>query len=385
MATTKPLNSEEMDGREIYTRRSSPRTEFLSQGPRGLTEYFLTVLEQQLRETLGYGTSPCGDYRRLLYYHMGWEDLGQPPCVPGKRIRSLLCLLSAAASGGDWHIALPFAASVELLHNFCLVHDDIQDRSPLRRGRATLWQVCGTAQAINAGDALFAHAQSALQHASDLPCETRLMALEILNNACFDLAQGQFLDLAFEHEPDVPVERYLAMAERKTGALLAAAAELGSLAADAPMEVRAHYRAFGMHLGLAFQIRDDVLDIWGDASSTGKATMTDIKRRKKTLPVIYGTSGSAAVRQAYDSQDGGCGDALSIVRLLEASHARTHAEAEGSRQAALALGHLANAHPQGVPGEALHALALNVLGLHQDRERARGQVFGHALSSGEDR
>jgi geranylgeranyl diphosphate synthase type I len=299
---------------------------------------------------------------QMLHYHMGWECLDQPSTKAGKRTRPLLTLLCTAAAGGDWQLALPFAAGVELIHNFSLVHDDIQDGSPQRRGRATVWKIWGEAQAINAGDALFTYAHLALQRAVGLPCQTHLTALEILDRACIALTLGQHLDLAFETCAAVTVEQYMEMIEGKTAALIATAAELGVLAAGAPKEVRAQYRAFGHHLGLAFQIRDDVLGIWGDAAVTGKPAASDIEMRKKTLPVVYGLAHSPALRQAYQAPETGGADVPTIVELLEACGARSYTEAQEHRHAFLALQHLGDANPQGEAGDALRELALNLLG-----------------------
>jgi geranylgeranyl diphosphate synthase type I len=129
---------------------------------------FAPALEVELRAAFDFRLPPPHDYARMLYYHLGWIDEGQPRLVAGKRIRPTLAMLCAQAAGGDWHNALPFAASVELIHNFSLVHDDIQDASPLRRGRATVWKLWGEPQAINAGDALFAYAHVAIQRARGL-------------------------------------------------------------------------------------------------------------------------------------------------------------------------------------------------------------------------
>jgi geranylgeranyl diphosphate synthase type I len=307
---------------------------------------YMAAIEQELRDILGYPRPAATDFWYMLYYHMGWEHIDQPPVRGGKRLRPLLTLLCAAAAGGDWLQALPFAASVELLHNFALVHDDIQDASPLRRGRATLWARWGVAQAINAGDALFTYAHLAMHRAVCLPQATRLAALALLEQTCLALSMGQHLDMACATRSGVTVTDYMAMIAGKTACLLATAAEFGTLAVSVAEEVRAHYHAFAHHLGLMFQIRDDILGIWGTQEATGKPVDTDLTRRKKTLPVLYGLEHSVAFRQAFQAPQGTEVDVPTLTRLLEDSGARGAAEAEVQRHARLALQHLAAARPR---------------------------------------
>lgn len=331
-------------------------TEFLDQ--------FIPAIERELRAVLEFHLPPPDDYARMLYYHMGWIDEDQPTLVAGKRTRPLITLLCAAAGGGEWATALPFAAAVELIHNFSLVHDDIQDESPLRRGRASVWKLWGQAQAINAGDALFTYAHLALQRARafDLRSTTILEALSLLDQTCLHLTRGQHYDMAFETRAAVTVEDYLQMIEGKTASLITTAAECGALAAEQPPGVRLHYRAFGRHLGLAFQIRDDILGIWGDPALTGKSAATDIMARKKTLPVLYGLERDADLRAAYraESEDGV--SVSEIVAALEACGTRPFSEEKEKFHADLALRSLEAAHPLGDAGEAIRELTLQLLG-----------------------
>jgi geranylgeranyl diphosphate synthase type I len=325
------------------------------------------ALDAELRAALDFCLPPPDDYARMLYYHMGWIDEGQPALVAGKRTRPLLTLLCAAAGGGDWTHALPFAAAVELIHDFSLVHDDIQDESPLRRGRATVWQLWGKPQAINAGDALFTYAHLAIQRARqhDLQPDITLEAFQLLDTTCLHLTQGQHHDMAFETLGDVSAERYLQMIEGKTASLIATAAECGALAAGGPPAVRARYREFGRHLGLAFQIRDDILGIWGDSSVTGKSAATDILTRKKTLPVLFGLDHHPALRAAYQTPAVANEDVPGIIAMLEACGARAYSEEKEKHHADIALESLAAAGPTGEAGEALHDLTLQLLGRNQ--------------------
>lgn len=332
-----------------------------------LTDYiakFAPALDAELHAAFDFQLPPPDDYARMMYYHMGWINEGEPHLVAGKRIRPTLTMLCTEASGGDWKNSLPFAAAVELIHNFSLVHDDIQDDSPLRRGRATVWKLWGRAQAINAGDALFAYAHIAVQRARNLPLRpvTILEAFNLIDTTCLHLTTGQHFDMAFEQRASVTAEDYLQMIEGKTGSLIATAAECGALAAEVTAETRSHYREFGRHLGLAFQIRDDVLGIWGDAALTGKSVSTDIVTRKKTLPILYGLDRDESLRTDYRSDTEGGASVEVIVRKLEACGARTFAEHKEKYHADLALASLSAASPTGEAGQALRELTLQLLG-----------------------
>lgn len=319
------------------------------------------ALEQELQRILNFPVAPgsADCVAPLLHHHMGWD--AHAPLAAGKRTRALMVLLCAGASGGRWQRALPMAAAVELAHNFSLVHDDIQDESVLRRGRPTVWSVWGRAQGINAGDALFAHAHLVLSNAVQLPPAMRVRALQLLGAACVELTAGQQLDLAFENEARINPEQYLRMAHGKTAALLAAAAEMGALAGGATARVRTHYRQFGAHLGIAFQIRDDVLGIWGTTAS-GKSAASDIESRKKTLPLVYGCSVSPALAAAYRPlAQGGAGTA-EIIDLLEQAGARGYAEAREQAAARAAEAQLALAQPRGAAGSALRTVTAQLLG-----------------------
>ena len=244
-------------------------------------ESMLPAIEEELKQVVQRTTSDrYPRLRGMLAYHMGWEGEGAGAEAQGKRIRPLMVLLCAQAGGADWHAALPAAAAVELLHNFSLIHDDIQDQSPLRRNRPTVWVKWGVAQAINAGDVMFTKAFSFMQdlQRSGIPAETILEAERALQQTCLRLTEGQFLDLSYEAQDDLSLEDYWPMIGGKTSALLACCAELGALVGGASVQRREHFRAFGYALGLAFQVLDDWLGIWGDAAVTGKSTDTTWSR-----------------------------------------------------------------------------------------------------------
>ena len=240
---------------------------------------------------------------RMARYHLGWEDEhGEPADAPGKGVRPALCLLACEAAGGDRQAAVPAAAAVELVHAFSLIHDDIQDRDGERHHRPAVWTVWGEAQAINAGDALLALAHLALGELQDygLSSDSVLQAVRRLDEATLEMVEGQVLDLQMEDREDADVREYLEMVSRKTGALFGCALELGALAARAAPEVRAAFGRLGATLGVAFQMRDDILGAWGDEAKTGKPAGADILRRKKSLPIVL----------AFELAEGGEADRL---------------------------------------------------------------------------
>ena len=251
-------------------------------------ERYRTAIEQHVRLLLE--SRPDGLYR-MLRYHFGWVDADGRPArqALGKAVRPTLCLLACEAVGGIWERALPAAAALELIHNFSLIHDDIQDGDQQRHHRPTVWAVWGQAQAINAGDAAFALSGVALEQLREqgYPAETTLAVWQLLNTATLRLVEGQYLDLAFEQRADITVDEYLAMIARKTGALIEAAARIGALLGTGDQALVEHLRWYARALGLAFQIGDDLLGIWGETAETGKPVAADLRRRKKSLPVVY--------------------------------------------------------------------------------------------------
>ena len=194
---------------------------------------------------------------------------------------------------GDWHRALAPAAAIELVHNFSLIHDDIQDRSLLRRHRPTVWSRWGIAQGINAGDALLIIAQQALFEIEPvLPPDVAPGAFRLLNRACQGLCEGQYLDLLWEDRPIVLVDQYLEMIGKKTACLFSTAAELGAYTSGATERVQHAWAGYGRALGMAFQVVDDLLGVWGPEVDTGKTADLDVATRKKTLPVVLSLGAS---------------------------------------------------------------------------------------------
>ncbi|MFQ5813240.1 MAG: polyprenyl synthetase family protein [Anaerolineae bacterium] len=318
-------------------------------------ERYLPLIEAELREVLATPHPQLTSFYGMMQYHLGWVDEEFAPTKggAGKRLRPILCLLTCQATGGDHEQALPAAAAIELVHNFSLVHDDIEDNSPLRRGRPTVWKVWGVPQAINVGDGLFALAHLAMRRLADRGVRPRrvLTALEILDQACLALTEGQHLDLSFEARLDVDVDEYLSMVRGKTAALFSAAAQLGALVVGSDPESTARYRRFGENLGLAFQIVDDILGIWGDPQVTGKPAADDIQQHKKTLPIVR-TLGKD-LREIYQREVIDEEAVEAALRILENLGARHYAEAMANDYYQQALAEL---DATGVKNEAQDAL-----------------------------
>jgi geranylgeranyl diphosphate synthase type I len=231
--------------------------------------------------------------RSIAYYHLGWTDLeGNPTSGGGKAVRPALALLSAEAAGAAPEAGLPGAVAVELVHNFSLLHDDLMDGDTERRHRPTVWAVRGAASAILTGDAMLSLAQEVLL---EVDGPAAIAAARLMAEAVNELIRGQVLDVAFEKRHDVSLDECLDMAAGKTGALLSASTAIGAVLAGAPAATVGALAGFGADLGLAFQLVDDVLGIWGEPSTTGKPVYSDLRARKKSLPVTYSITHGGAI------------------------------------------------------------------------------------------
>jgi geranylgeranyl diphosphate synthase type I len=326
---------------------------------------YLPPLEAEMRDVVQTSDPRTRRLFGMLRYHLGWADAAFRPCQArtGKRVRPVLCLLACEACGGLWEQALPAGAAIELMHNFSLIHDDIEDRDETRRGRPTVWALWGEAQAINAGDTLFALAELALLRLSerDVPATRVVAALRLFNQTCLALTGGQYLDIGFEGRESVTTSEYLAMIEGKTAALTSCTCEMGALIAAAPDTQREPLRTFGHHLGMAFQMRDDVLGIWGDPTTTGKPVGADVARRKKTLPILHGLERSAGLRALLAQDTLPAADVRHATRLLEETNSREYTEQLAEEHHAQALTALEEADLYGTAAQALHELAQALL------------------------
>ncbi|WP_326824344.1 family 2 encapsulin nanocompartment cargo protein polyprenyl transferase [Streptosporangium sp. NBC_01756] len=299
--------------------------------------------------------------RRIAGYHFGWwDEHGRPAeADAGKALRPALVLLAAEAVGGAAAAALPAAVAVELAHNFSLLHDDVMDGDRTRRHRPTAWAVFGVSPAILAGDALLTLAFDVLATGGhpDAPQATRIFSVAIQ-----ELLEGQHTDVAFERRQDVELAECLSMAAGKTGALLGCACALGGLFGGGSLEQVEHLNAFGRDLGLAFQLVDDLLGIWGDPSVTGKPVYSDLRSRKKSLPVVAAltsaTSGGRELAKLYHREHPlSDADLVRAAELVDAVGGRAWSQARADELLTRALGHLRSAGSVPVPVAELDVLA----------------------------
>jgi geranylgeranyl diphosphate synthase type I len=332
---------------------------------------FLPQIEAELQEIVRAPLAGLETYYGMMRYHLGWADEKLRPIQvnSGKRLRPLLCLLSCQAAGGDPQQALPAAAALELIHNFSLVHDDIQDGSHFRRGRRAVWDIWGAPHGINVGDGLFVLARLALHRLSErgvslARCQAAMLALD---RACLSLCEGQFFDMTFEDRLDVDLDQYLWMIRHKTAALLAASMQLGAIVASDEPQIVERAFAFGENLGMAFQIQDDILGAWGDEKVTGKSAAIDIRDKKKTLPVVYVLNHPEERHSAWQlidlySRQGPLDEASmrTVLAILDRTGARRHAEEMAAEYYRLALESLPQ--PMGEAQAHLRELAAALLG-----------------------
>lgn len=323
------------------------------------TETMLPEIEQELQKQVARLDKPNSPtFHEMLTYHMGWAGEGAGPEAAGKRIRPLMVLLAAASCGSDWHRALPAAAAVELVHNFSLVHDDVQDNSEKRRGRPTVWKKWGIPMAINVGDALFVIAnQSIMDLEKTLPAGTVVRAATILHDTCLELTRGQYMDMSYEERSDLKIDDYWPMIAGKTSALLSASTHIGALIGGADESTQEKFRQFGDHLGLAFQVQDDILGIWGDEALTGKSAASDLVEGKNSLPILFGLEQNGPFAKRWKQGPIHADEVNEAARQLEKEGAKTFADEMSQQETQKALAALEDAHPQGEAGEALLELA----------------------------
>jgi geranylgeranyl diphosphate synthase type I len=261
------------------------------------------VLDAQIQMELATGPGEIEEasefMRNAIRYHFGWCDQNFQPTPggnSGKKLRPVMALLAYQGvhpqqTQADLAPVLPLAAAIEMIHNYSLIHDDIEDEDPERRGRATSWTIWGKAKAINIGDCLHMLSFRKLYRANEngLSVAKTFQAAQYLTNTCVKLAQGQHQDMSFEENLAVTPQAYLDMISGKTAALIRCAVWMGAMAAVSENETErlAAFAQFGEEIGIGFQMRDDILGIWGIAEETGKPVANDIRRRKKSLPIIF--------------------------------------------------------------------------------------------------
>jgi geranylgeranyl diphosphate synthase type I len=276
----------------------------------------------------------------MQQYHLGWRDAQLVPTRsdPGKLLRPYLVLLACQAVGGRPEQALPLAAGIQFVHDFTLIHDDIQDVSATRRGRATVWSLWGIAHGITAGDSMFVLAHLAVHRLCEagVPAAVTLEVLRRFDETILAVCEGQYLDCSYEGNLDITEEDYLAMISRKTATLLGAATGLGALVGGAdPTTVQALYDV-GLNLGIAFQIQDDILGIWGDPVVTGKPNAADLYRRKVSLPIIRAIRNreqGKALARFYRQETISDADVWQMLAILDDTTIRLDMEAQVAHMA----------------------------------------------------
>ena len=283
------------------------------------------------------------DVHLLLRYHLGWVDRNGDSAASassqGKALRPTLCMFACEAlsrvSGKDYGQtpAMPAAAALELIHNFSLLHDDIQDQDLERRHQATAWTLWGIPRALVAGDAMQSTGDLAMLRVAQegVPAEAALRVSAILTSTYLEMIEGQCLDLEFEGRTNITTAEYLHMIACKTGALIRCGLEAGALLAEGDEATVRAFAQFGDGLGRAFQIRDDYLGIWGDEATLGKATGNDIRRRKKSYPVVFAlerASGAALddLQRIYSQAELDEDDVERVLAILDEVGARESAQ-----------------------------------------------------------
>ena len=315
-------------------------------GPRlpGMFSRYKDRIEEELGravpETAG------ADVHLLLRYHLGWADRNGESAASassqGKALRPTLCMFACEAlspancvSGKDYGQtrAVSAAAGLELIHNFSLLHDDIQDKDLERRHQATAWSLWGIPRALVAGDAMQSVGDLAMLRVAQegVSPEVSLRVSDILSSTCLEMIEGQCLDLEFEGRTDITTAEYLHMIACKTGALIRCGLEAGALLAEGDEATVRAFAQFGDGLGRAFQIRDDYLGIWGDEATLGKATGNDIRRRKKSYPVVFALerAGGAALddlQRIYSQTELDEDDVERVLAILDEVGARESAQ-----------------------------------------------------------
>lgn len=255
--------------------------------PRILTKYKNQV--EEYLQKISFARQP--GLSNIIQYHLGWVDqYGNPSSsFQGKGIRSSLCMFTCEAVGGLSQQSIAGAAAIELVHNFSLIHDDIQDGDKERRHRSTLWSIWGVPVALQVGNYIRVIADLSVYNAKHCCSDPEILlkSTEILTRAYLETVEGQYLDLAFENRADITISDYLDMINRKTGALISCALHIGSISGTKDKFTIEGLSKLGRVLGTIFQIRDDYLGVWGSEKLTGKSFASDIRRKKNSLPIVY--------------------------------------------------------------------------------------------------
>lgn len=295
-------------------------------------ERYRSQIDITLRSALDDNNSPA---YQILKYALGWVDKSgsRIQTQQGKRLRPTLCLLACEATGGTPGQALPAAAALEFIHDFSLIHDEIQDRDETRHHRPTIWTIWGDAKALVAGNILRLVADIAIWDLPDTK-NTRNPNLNLairLTEAYLEMIEGQYLDLYYEGRHDIAVENYMEMISRKTGALIRCSLVAGALIGTQKPEILQAFDVSGRAFGMVFQIRDDYLGIWGQESATGKPVGADIRRKKNAFPFVYAMSKASKkdkndLLSIYEMPEVGETDVKTALALIEKQGAKEESQ-----------------------------------------------------------
>lgn len=288
------------------------------------------------------------DVATMMQYHLGWVDQtgkrAPTPSSQGKALRPTLCMFACEALRGDLQQALPAAAALELIHNFSLIHDDIQDQDLERRHQPTVWGLWGIPKALLAGNAMqsLGDLEMLRCYKSNVAPSTTLEVSQILTESYLEMIKGQCLDLGFESRSDITTDDYLQMIAYKTGALIRSALHIGALLATSDRKSTDAFAKFGSYMGRAFQIRDDYLGIWGDQKATGKSSDNDIRRRKKSFPVVFAFEKTRGIAREdliriYGQDNLDNSDVERVTAILEEVGAPEYAESLTQESSELAM------------------------------------------------
>lgn len=285
-------------------------------------------IEDALKRHLVSPDAALDPHYGMMRYHMGWVDSNLEPKIrpAGKRLRPMLVMLVCHAMGCDPRLALPAAASVEILHNYSLLHDDIEDMDETRRHYPTVWKVWGNGQAVNAGDGMYACAFKAMLGLLEQGMEPAVVlgAVSMLTRTCVALTEGQFLDLRYEGIDYIALGSYFQMVKGKTASLFSTCLETGALLSGGTERCRQLFRQLGEEMGIAYQMLDDLAGIWGEEDETGKSPRTDITQRKKSFPIVtaMGAPDSGERMRALYAKDAGEDIGDLVMDTLDAADIR---------------------------------------------------------------
>ena len=249
------------------------------------------IFDQYQDDIISYTKSFYKELNDDLYtthkYFLGWiDESGLESNSSGKSFRPSLMMLINESLGGQKNNILPLAMSIELFHNFSLIHDDIEDRDEIRRNRKTVWKIWGEPKGIISGNSMHSLASEAINLLPESLNEKKVFLRKLINRTCLSVIEGQYLDISFEDTFEIRVENYLEMISKKTGALIETSSILGCSLEKTSIENISLFTKLGKLFGQIFQIKDDYLGIWGD-QTLGKPIGSDIIKKKKSLPILH--------------------------------------------------------------------------------------------------